>query len=132
MLVYNVKEYDMLSCFDGTIDQERRTICKYNSAYSMDKTSKFSYVVPTCHGGGFKRFSPWFELDWISYPNHSMLNYLVDGLSWIGLAATTTPWLCATVRAHMICKQPTAMLDARLWRDGTADCEIWVRHRHGF
>ncbi|GMN48392.1 hypothetical protein TIFTF001_017566 [Ficus carica] len=24
------------------------------------------------------------------------------------------------------------MLDARLWKDDTADCEIWVGHRHGF
>ncbi|GMN70623.1 hypothetical protein TIFTF001_039666 [Ficus carica] len=23
------------------------------------------------------------------------------------------------------------MLDARLWRDCTVDCEIWVGHRHG-
>nr|GMN74402.1 hypothetical protein TIFTF001_053847 [Ficus carica]GMN74411.1 hypothetical protein TIFTF001_053849 [Ficus carica] len=26
-----------------------------------------------------------------------MLNGLVHGLNWIGLAASTTPWLCATV-----------------------------------
>ncbi|GMN26333.1 hypothetical protein TIFTF001_046049 [Ficus carica] len=55
-----------------------------------------------------------------------MLNDLVHGLKWIGLAATTTPWLCATV------SNLPAMLDARLWKDGTADCEIWVRHRHEF
>ena len=32
------QEYDMLSCLDGTIDQERRMRGKYNSAYSMNKT----------------------------------------------------------------------------------------------
>ncbi|GMN73096.1 hypothetical protein TIFTF001_054277 [Ficus carica] len=46
------------------------------------------------------------------------LNGLVHGLSWIGLAASTTPWLCATE------SNLPALLDARLWRDGTADCEI--------
>ncbi|GMN61545.1 hypothetical protein TIFTF001_030624 [Ficus carica] len=35
----------------------------------------------------------------------------------IGLAATTTPWLCATV------SNLPAMLDARLWRDGATDCD---------
>ncbi|GMN30749.1 hypothetical protein TIFTF001_049634 [Ficus carica] len=25
-----------------------------------------------------------------------------------------------------------AILDARLWRDGVADCEMWDGHRHGF
>ncbi|GMN59499.1 hypothetical protein TIFTF001_028590 [Ficus carica] len=55
-----------------------------------------------------------------------MLNDLAHGLSWIGLAATTTPWLCATVSNLL------AILDARLWRDDTADCEIWVGYRHGF
>ncbi|GMN59969.1 hypothetical protein TIFTF001_029062 [Ficus carica] len=47
-----------------------------------------------------------------------MLNGLVHGLSWIGLVVPTTPWLCATVSNLL------AMLDARLWRDGTADYEI--------
>ncbi|GMN45128.1 hypothetical protein TIFTF001_014323 [Ficus carica] len=55
-----------------------------------------------------------------------MLNGLVHGLSWIRLASLTTPWLCATV------SNLPDMLDARLWRDGIADCEIWVGHRHGF
>ncbi|GMN59524.1 hypothetical protein TIFTF001_028611 [Ficus carica] len=55
-----------------------------------------------------------------------MLNGLVHGLSWIGLAALITPWLHAKV------SNLQAMFDARLWRDGTADCEIWVGHRHGF
>ncbi|GMN19686.1 hypothetical protein TIFTF001_045224 [Ficus carica] len=32
--------------------------------------SKFSRVIPTCHEG---RFGPWFELDWASRPNHSMV-----------------------------------------------------------
>ncbi|GMN69804.1 hypothetical protein TIFTF001_038848 [Ficus carica] len=36
------------------------------------------------------------------------------------------PWLHATV------SNLPDMLDARLWRDGTADCEIWIGHRHGF
>ncbi|GMN23138.1 hypothetical protein TIFTF001_051292 [Ficus carica] len=31
---------------------------------------KFSRVIPTCHEGGF---GPWFELDWASRPNHSMI-----------------------------------------------------------
>ncbi|GMN60679.1 hypothetical protein TIFTF001_029770 [Ficus carica] len=31
--------------------------------------SKLPCVVPTCHDGGF---GPWFELDWIGRPNHSM------------------------------------------------------------
>ncbi|GMN58473.1 hypothetical protein TIFTF001_027572 [Ficus carica] len=35
---------------------------------------------------------------------------LVHGLSWIGLAAPTTPWLCTTVN------NLPEMLDARLWR----------------
>ncbi|GMN41670.1 hypothetical protein TIFTF001_010900 [Ficus carica] len=47
-----------------------------------------------------------------------MLNDLVHGLSWIRLAAPITPWLHATV------SNLPAMLDARLWRDDTADCEI--------
>ncbi|GMN38922.1 hypothetical protein TIFTF001_008158 [Ficus carica] len=81
--VYYVKEYDLLSCRDGTIDQEHRTI---------------------------------FGLDWL--PNHPKLNDLVHGLSWIGLAAQITPWLCTTV------SNLPAMLDARLWRDGTADCDF--------
>ncbi|GMN65274.1 hypothetical protein TIFTF001_034338 [Ficus carica] len=49
---------------------------------------------------------------------------LVHGLSWTGLAAPTTPWLRATVSNLL------DMLDARLWRYGIADCEIWVGHRH--
>ncbi|GMN34662.1 hypothetical protein TIFTF001_048374 [Ficus carica] len=109
--------YDLLSCLDRMIDQERMIIYK---------TSKLSCVVPTCHEGRFIRFGPWFELDWIGCPNHSMLNGLVHGLSWIGLAAPTTPWLCP-----MVSNLP-AMLDVRLWRNDTADCEIWVEHRHGF
>ncbi|GMN61628.1 hypothetical protein TIFTF001_030719 [Ficus carica] len=55
-----------------------------------------------------------------------MLNGLVYGLSWIGLAAPITPWLRATV------SNLPAMLDARLWRDDTTDYEIWVGYRHGF
>ncbi|GMN58489.1 hypothetical protein TIFTF001_027581 [Ficus carica] len=55
-----------------------------------------------------------------------MLNDLVHGLNWIGLAASTTPWLCATVSNLPV------ILDARLWRDGAADCEMWDGHRHGF
>ncbi|GMN63169.1 hypothetical protein TIFTF001_032252 [Ficus carica] len=31
--------------------------------------SKLPRVVPTYHKGGF---DPWFELDWIGRPNHSM------------------------------------------------------------
>ncbi|GMN59522.1 hypothetical protein TIFTF001_028607 [Ficus carica] len=46
-----------------------------------------------------------------------MSNSLVHGLSWIGLAAPITPWLYVTVSLP-------AMLDARLWRNGTADCRI--------
>ncbi|GMN32928.1 hypothetical protein TIFTF001_003875 [Ficus carica] len=55
-----------------------------------------------------------------------MLNCLVHGLSWIGLAAPITPWL------HVTVSNLTDMLDVRLWRDGTVDCEIWVEHRHRF
>ncbi|GMN69390.1 hypothetical protein TIFTF001_038439 [Ficus carica] len=55
-----------------------------------------------------------------------MLNGLVHGLSWIGLAASTIPWLHATVSSL------PAILDARLWRDGAADCEMWDEHCHGF
>ncbi|GMN26302.1 hypothetical protein TIFTF001_043980 [Ficus carica] len=97
-----------------------------NKIKFSNKASKCSCVVPTCHKGGFKRFGPWLELDRIGCPNHSMLNGLVHGLSWIGLAASTTPWLFATV------SNLPAMLDARLWRDGAADCKIWVGHCHGF
>ncbi|GMN25538.1 hypothetical protein TIFTF001_040749 [Ficus carica] len=43
-----------------------------------------------------------------------MLNSVVHGLSWIGLAAPITPWLHATVSNLL------AILDARLWRAGTA------------
>ncbi|GMN58701.1 hypothetical protein TIFTF001_027804 [Ficus carica] len=46
------------------------------------------------------------ELDWPSQPLHGYAPRYVSNLP--------------------------AMLDARLWRDGTADCEIWVGHRHGF
>ncbi|GMN73157.1 hypothetical protein TIFTF001_054284 [Ficus carica] len=53
-----------------------------------------------------------------------MLNGLVPDLSWIRLATPTTPWLCARV------SNLPGMLAARLWRDDTADCEIWVGHRH--
>ncbi|GMN28915.1 hypothetical protein TIFTF001_044292, partial [Ficus carica] len=53
-----------------------------------------------------------------------MLNGLVHDLSWIGLAAPITPWLHVTVSNLL------DMLDARLWRGDTADCEIWVGHRH--
>ncbi|GMN69235.1 hypothetical protein TIFTF001_038290 [Ficus carica] len=35
------------------------------------------------------------------------------------------PWLRAIVSNLLPDK-----LDARLWRDGIADCEIWVRHCH--
>ncbi|GMN18639.1 hypothetical protein TIFTF001_048487 [Ficus carica] len=37
-------------------------------------------------------------------------------------------WL---VLASQVSNLPT-MLDARLWRDDTTDCEIWVGYRHGF
>ncbi|GMN20508.1 hypothetical protein TIFTF001_045345, partial [Ficus carica] len=53
-----------------------------------------------------------------------MLNGLVHDLSWIRLAAPTTPWLCAMV------SNLSGMLDARLWIDDTADCKIWVGHHH--
>ncbi|GMN28178.1 hypothetical protein TIFTF001_051646 [Ficus carica] len=36
---------------------------------------------------GFKRYVPWFELDWTGCLNYSMLNGLFHGLSWYGLAA---------------------------------------------
>ncbi|GMN62190.1 hypothetical protein TIFTF001_031276 [Ficus carica] len=78
-------EYKLLSCRVWTINQEHRTICKHNSAYSMD---------------------------WIGCPNHSMLNGLVHGLSWIGLTASNIPWLCATV------SNLPAILDARLYVPG--------------
>ncbi|GMN66802.1 hypothetical protein TIFTF001_035865 [Ficus carica] len=88
--------------------------------------SKLPRVVPTRHEGGF---DPWFELDWTGRSNHSMaachVTYthvsslsamydtrlwgcLVHGLSWIGLAASTIPWLCATV------SNLPAILEARL------------------
>ncbi|GMN47222.1 hypothetical protein TIFTF001_016397 [Ficus carica] len=51
---------------------------------------------------------------------------LVHSLSWIGLAALTTPWLRTTVN------NVPEMLDARLWRSGTADYEIWVGYHHMF
>ncbi|GMN58733.1 hypothetical protein TIFTF001_027831 [Ficus carica] len=102
--------------------------------------SKLPRVVPTCQEGGL---GPWFELDWtgrpnhsmaarhdtytyVNCPNHSMLNGLVQGLSWIGLATSTIPWLHATV------SNLPAILDARLWRDDVTDCEMWDGHRHGF
>ncbi|GMN45081.1 hypothetical protein TIFTF001_014280 [Ficus carica] len=65
-------------------------------------------VVPTCHEDGFKWFGPWFELDRIGCPNHSMLSGLVHDFSWIGLAAPITSWLRITV------SNLPAILDARL------------------
>ncbi|GMN66478.1 hypothetical protein TIFTF001_035573 [Ficus carica] len=64
-------------------------------------------------------------LDWNDGPR-AYDDFLVHGLSWIGLAASITPWLCAMV------SNLQAMLDTKLWRDDTTDCEIWVGHRHGF
>ncbi|GMN21502.1 hypothetical protein TIFTF001_051133 [Ficus carica] len=55
-----------------------------------------------------------------------MLNGLVHGLSWIGLAASTTPWLCATV------SNLPAILDARLWRAGTAIVKYGMDTTTGF
>ncbi|GMN65514.1 hypothetical protein TIFTF001_034585 [Ficus carica] len=81
-------EYELLSCHVWTINQERRTTRKHNSAYSMDKT----FLL---HVG----------LDWLP---------------------PTAPWLYATV------SDLQAILDARLWRDCAADCEMWDGHRHGF
>ncbi|GMN68089.1 hypothetical protein TIFTF001_037145 [Ficus carica] len=56
--------------------------------------SKLPCVIPTCTRSG-----------------------LVHGLSWIGLAAPTTPWLHATVRTLMLCKVSylLTMLDTRWW-----------------
>ncbi|GMN30531.1 hypothetical protein TIFTF001_046430 [Ficus carica] len=51
---------------------------------------------------------------------------LVHGLSWTGLAAPTTPWQRTTVSDLL------AILDAILWRVGTADCEMWNGHHHGY
>ncbi|GMN53980.1 hypothetical protein TIFTF001_023114 [Ficus carica] len=48
-------------------------------------------------------FGPWFELDWTGRPNHSMA-------------------LCHACQECMI----------QDCGDGTADCEIWVGHRHVF
>ncbi|GMN56908.1 hypothetical protein TIFTF001_026021 [Ficus carica] len=56
----------------------------------------------------------------------SMLNVLFHGLSWIGLATPTTPWLCATV------SNLPAIFDSILWKAGAADCEMWDGYRHGF
>ncbi|GMN72610.1 hypothetical protein TIFTF001_052880 [Ficus carica] len=39
--------------------------------------------------------------------------YAIVGLDW---PPPTTPWLCTTV------SNLPAILDARLWRDGAADC----------
>ncbi|GMN70361.1 hypothetical protein TIFTF001_039404 [Ficus carica] len=58
--------------------------------------SKFSRVVPTCSRTG-----------------------LVHGLSWTGLAAPTTPWLCATVSSLL------AILDARRWGMTGLIVKLW-------
>ncbi|GMN62568.1 hypothetical protein TIFTF001_031661 [Ficus carica] len=55
-----------------------------------------------------------------------MLNSVVSGLSWIGLAALITPWLHATV------SNLPAILDARLWRAGTATVKCEMDTATGF
>ncbi|GMN54000.1 hypothetical protein TIFTF001_023131 [Ficus carica] len=115
-------------CYGGRVEQEFLLMQGLEPLFQSfrDKTSKFSCVLPTCRKDGFKWFGPRFELDWIGCPNYYMLNGLVHSLSWIGLAAPITPWL------HVMLSNLPAMLDARLLRDDTADCEIWIGHRHGF
>ncbi|GMN25663.1 hypothetical protein TIFTF001_040760 [Ficus carica] len=116
--------------------------------------SKLPRVVPTCHKGGF---GPWFELDWTGRPNHAIAArhvVLAEGklttyvysvgtngnrigywFTMIGFVSMITKGNRIGYRSCMLWfveSNLPALLDARLWRDGPADYEIWVGHRHGF
>ncbi|GMN68592.1 hypothetical protein TIFTF001_037647 [Ficus carica] len=75
-----LEEYELLSCHVGAIYQEHRmTVCYDEVCYDT--------MFYAMNDGGFKRYVPWFELDWTDCLNYSMLNGLFHGLSWYGLAA---------------------------------------------
>ncbi|GMN21553.1 hypothetical protein TIFTF001_048896 [Ficus carica] len=51
---------------------------------------------------------------------------LVHGFSWTGMAAPTTPWLCAKVSNLM------AICDARRWSMAGRTVKSWDRKRYAF